>query len=84
MNQPIKTHPQLLGFMTNVLFNQHSLVRAGVPSEQATRITFTNEEDQADIRQRSGVSDCCKADIGYAGLHTYCTECGESCMVIVP
>lgn len=84
MNQPINTHPALAAFISNVLFNQHSLVRAGVSPVQATRITCTNDQDQADIRQRSEVSDCCKADIGYSGLHTYCTECGESCMVIVP
>lgn len=84
MNQSIHTHPVLAAFVANALFNQHILVRSGVPSEQATRITCTNENDQADIRQRSEVSDCCQDDIGYSGLHTYCVRCGESCGIIVP
>lgn len=86
MNQSIHTHPVLAAFVANALFNQHALVRSGVPSEQATRITCTNENDQADVRQRSEVSDCCQDDIGYfgySGLHTYCVRCGEACMLIV-
>lgn len=72
--QPLTTNQHLNSFMQAVI----------VTDAQRRGARTTNDQDQSDIRQRSEVSDCCHEDIGYSGLHTYCTECGESCMVIVP
>lgn len=84
---PINTHPALGGLL-NDLQNHATLTGAGLDSEQASEVVFnhlrvSNENDQMQIRQQSEKSDCCVAEVGYSGLHTYCTECGESCMVVL-
>lgn len=71
--RPLTTNRDLDSFMQAVI----------VTDAQRLGAIICNEQDQMDIRQASEVSDCCGNDIGYSGLHTYCTECGESCMVIV-
>lgn len=73
---------QLNDFVTGPLKEHAQLVQAGVPSGQASNIIFSNEESQAQHRQQNELSECCMSAVGYSGLHTYCTECGESCHVV--
>lgn len=85
---PINTHPALGGLL-NDLQNHALLTNAGLDSEQASEVVFnrlkvTNENDQMQMRQASELSECCMSAVGYSGLHTYCMECGESCMVVYP
>lgn len=87
MKEPI--HPMLKSLIEIDIPNYNSLVRSGIESHQAEQIVFnrlkvTNENDQMEIRQNNELSECCMCEVGYSGLHTYCTECGESCMVVYP
>jgi len=61
------------------LLKEHAeLTSKGIPSEQASRLVFSNETTFMEMREASSRSSCCNADIASEGALDFCTNCGDS------
>lgn len=62
-----------------LLKNHAELVGLGIESPQATKIIFTNEQDQAELRERFQKSACCRDEVYYIDTTSLCCTCGNIC-----